>query len=64
MKSKSKKSPSESSKATITTGKQIRRYGLLLIKPAGPDSPVYKLGYVIGQTRLSGPPKKHSPEKK
>jgi len=64
MKSKSKKSPSASSNATTATGNRIPREKLSLIKPAGPDEPVYKLGYVIGQTRLSGPPKKLDPKQK
>ena len=39
------------------TGKRIEREKLSLIKPAKADDPIYKLGFVIGQTRLSASPK-------
>ena len=33
-------------------GKEVYSSGTFLIKPASPDNPIYKSGFVIGERRL------------
>ena len=42
---------------------QATRIGLGPLRPAPPDHPIYKQGFVIGQTRSSRSPSAPSPEK-